>query len=217
MYKSIRFVILVLSLLSLVSFVQADDEKKDAKADKKDVKKEAAEKEAKSKMVTAGVIAGKLVRVEGAQKYLTVAVTVPYLRPATQTVNIRGRLIPVMSYQVASTSQNVELQAGDDMKVRTLQLPVDFDEKGRPKRYSSKELKELRGSDPQLPGYTADFDSLKPDQFVRVYLARKKDAPKPPPVKEKPAAKKDKDADKDAVMADKPEIAMIVILAETKK
>jgi hypothetical protein len=216
MFRSLRFLILVVSLLGVASLASAGDEKPDAK-DKKDAKKEAAEKEARSKLATAGVVAGKLVRVEGAQKYLTLQVTVPYLQPVATTANVRGRIVPVVTYRINTASQNIELQASDDMKVRTLQLPVDFDEKGRPKRYSSKELQELKGSDPQLPGYTADFDSLKPDQYVRVYVARKKDTPKAPPVREKPAAKKDKDADKEPVMPDRPEIAMIVILAETKK
>ena len=34
----------------------------------------------------------------------------------------------------------------------------------------------------RLPGYTADFDSLKPDQVVKVYLAKKK--PADPPVQQ---------------------------------
>jgi len=103
------------------------------------------------------------------------------------------------------------------MKVRTLQLPIDFDEKGKPKRYSAQELKDLKGPDPKLPGYTADFDSLKPEQVVKVYLARKKGAKAAP--LQQPGKKKGKDDNAEAADArteNRPEVTMVLILAERR-
>src|SRR5439155_20913538 len=111
----------------------------------------------------------------------------------------------------------IELQATDDMKVRTLQLPLDFDEKGRPKKYTNKEIQELRGPDQRLPGYTADFDSLKPEQTVKVYLAKKKAVAAPAPAAPPKGKDKDKDKDDDKPGAERPEIAMVVILTEPRK
>src|SRR5438093_192788 len=68
-------------------------------------------------------------------------------------------------------NQKVELQAADDLKVRTLLLPVEYDDAGKVRKLSDKELRELRGPDPKLPGYAADFDSLKPEQIVDIYVA----------------------------------------------
>ena len=49
----------------------ADDEEKDAK------KAEAKEADSKEKLTPAGSFVGKLTRVEGSQKYLTVQITIP--------------------------------------------------------------------------------------------------------------------------------------------
>jgi hypothetical protein len=77
------------------------------------------------------------------------------------------------------------------MKVRTLSPPVDYDDKGNVKKYTAKELKKLRGKG-NLPGYPADFDSLREGQAVKVYLAKPKAAKKKAGKKGK-ANKKDKD------------------------
>jgi hypothetical protein len=74
--------------------------------------------------------------------------------------------------------QDFNLQAMDDTKVRRKNPPAQYDSKGNPKRYTPKELKELQGPDPKLPGYTADWDDLKRTQFLRVYLVKEKETPK---------------------------------------
>jgi hypothetical protein len=177
-------------------------------------------KEARDKFLASGRIVGKLLHVEGAQRYFTVQVTyrVPQqnLGEAQAVANVRLQMADayrrgdanavrsnalelarhqqnLISYH--EEHQNIELQADDDMKVRTLLTPVEYDDKGKPRRLSEKEKKELRGPDPSLPGYTADFDSLKQDQIVEVYLAKSKDQPRPrvrdkdgPPEKHRPRA-----------------------------
>ena len=69
---------------------------------------------------------------------------------------------------------------------------------------TDKEKRELKGPDPTLPGYTGDFDSLKVDQTVQVYVAKQ------------PPKSKTKDSDADSTDSTRPKIAMIVIPAEGK-
>ena len=101
-------------------------------------------------------------------------------------------------------TKNIEIQADDNMRVRTLLLPVEYDEKGRPRKLTEKEKKALKGPDATQPGYLADFDSLKPGQEVKVFLAKSKDAHKA----------KGKDA---ADSKEKPKATTILIVSEPAK
>ncbi|HLN30870.1 MAG TPA: hypothetical protein VK395_24230 [Gemmataceae bacterium] len=161
-------------------------------------------KEPKPKPITSKPrFPAKLIQVEGAQRYLTVQVTqkIPQqnLQAAANLANLRGQLLTTrdpnqirnISNDIARNQQNLvtykddvqklEIEAPDDMKVRTRILPVDYDDKGKVRRLTEKEKKELRGPDPSLPGYTADFDSLKPDQMVEIYLAKSDSSSNPKP------------------------------------
>jgi hypothetical protein len=187
---------IVAVLLSAFALTRADD--------KAPAKKSVADEktEAKDKLIPIGVLMGRLARVEGAQRNVVLQVSVPYLA----------------GLRLAQRNIDVDLQPTDDMKVRTLVLPPDFDEKGRPKKYTAKELKELKGPDPKLPGYASDFDSLKPDQIVKVFLARKKPAktaPKPPGPRKK--GKEDNPDAADVRMENRPEVTMVLILFEPRK
>jgi hypothetical protein len=102
-------------------------------------------------------------------------------------------------------SQKIDLDAPQDMKVRTMLLPVEFDEKGKPRKLTEKEKRELKGPDPSLPGYTADLETLKPDQLVEIYLAKQG------------SKSKAKDNDPDPAESSRPKTAMIVIRAEAQK
>ncbi len=187
----------------LVRRAAGDDKKTDKKTDKKPPageKTEAKDKaDAKDKLVPIGALVGKIGHVEGNQRYITLQISQPVL----QRVGF--------GFQVAHVTQSLEIQATDDMKVRMLRPPVDFDQKGRPRKYTTKELKELKGPDPKLPGYVADFDSLKPDQIVQVYLARKKEALR------RPSRRKNKDLEAEADperSSSRPIVTMIMILQE---
>jgi hypothetical protein len=105
-------------------------------------------------------------------------------------------------FRVKELKKDVELVPADDLKVRTARPPLEYDDKGYPKKYTKDELKELKG-DPRLPGYAADFDSVRNGQAVVAYLARKPVAAK--------AGKKDAPAD------DKPLVTMVLILSDPKK
>jgi hypothetical protein len=69
------------------------------------------------------------------------------------------------------------LQLVDDVKVRVLQPPTRFDDKGRVRKHTSKELKELKGPE-NLPGYPSSLAAVKADQIAQVSVARKKGKPK---------------------------------------
>jgi hypothetical protein len=88
--------------------------------------------------------------------------------------------------------QEYVLRTDEEVTVRFKKLPPEFDEKGKVKRRTAVELKELKGKDPRLPGYTAEFSDLKPGQAITVYLARERRAAGPAKAKGEAA-----DADKE--------------------
>ena len=114
--------------------------------------------------------------------------------------------------KVVKEYKEVDFTAGADVKVRALNLPTKFDDKGNPVEYTKKELKELKGKDTDLPGYESTLDALKVGDTVRVTLVH------PKPAKKDADADKTKDADKtddkDAEAAKPNVVTVIVILAE---
>ena len=79
----------------------------------------------------------------------------------------------------------VEFQLTEKAKVRTTLLPDPFDDKGNPKKYTRKELDDLKGKDKTLPGYESTLGDLRAGQTVQLTLvsvprpagAKKKDDP----------------------------------------
>lgn len=167
------------------------------------------------KMIKAGVLVGRVVSVyEGSRKIkLAVSVPIQSLNPGALTTlqqaqaqlalsrarrDLNGMRQAQMSlvraqldlYRVEVHSLDVDVEARDDVVVRTARPKVDFDDKGRVKKLSKAELKELKGPDPKLPGYKAEFADLGADQIIQVQLVRKKETPGEarPKVKAKPKA-----------------------------
>jgi hypothetical protein len=91
-------------------------------------------------------------------------------------------------FRIKEVKQKLELHLAEDVKVRTVNPPEAFDDKGNIKRYTPKELKELKG-DPKLPGYKADRDSIEVGCTVLVQVGRKA---VPPPARKKKGKAKDK-------------------------
>jgi hypothetical protein len=174
----------LVAALALVVPALAADDKKATPKDKPDTKDT-------TKWVSAGEIQVTLTRVDGPQKTVAFNQKIPYRN---------GR-------SLAYKDVENELHAADDIKVRMPSPPVEFDLKGNPKKYTSKELRELKGPG-NLWGYPADFDSLKSGQLVRLFLKKPKDAPR---------YKRDKNEDKDSLQENKPVISMVYIIAEPKK
>jgi hypothetical protein len=79
----------------------------------------------------------------------------------------------------ALAPKQVKLSVVDAVQVRTRLLPLAFDDKGAPRKLTTEEVKELRGTDAKLPGYAADYSDLKAGQAVLINLGRIK--PTPPP------------------------------------
>jgi hypothetical protein len=68
-----------------------------------------------------------------------------------------------------------DLDAVADAQVRRQDPPVQYDEKGNVKKYTDKELKELKGPDTKLTGYAADWTDLKVGQMVKITLTKAQD------------------------------------------
>lgn len=190
------------------------------------------------KMVKAGVVVGKVAAVYEDKRKIRLQVRVPKLNPGAlqsiqsaqvQMAQARARgdfngmrsaaqsLAQAQGQLYTYGTEDVELQALDDVVVRTLRPREEFDEKGKIKKLTKAELKELKGPDPKMPGYKAEFGDVSTDQVVQVTLVKKRGAPAPKPVL-KPKAKGKKDGDADAaadLLADNlPQISMIMIVAE---
>lgn len=97
--------------------------------------------------------------------------------------------------------KEVDFRAADAVKVRVVDPPAKFDDKGNPVVYTKAELKELKGKDADLPGYEAAPDALKTGDTVKVTLS-------PPQPAKKDADKKGADVKKGN------EATVILILAE---
>lgn len=110
-------------------------------------------------------------------------------------------------YELASVDKEVEWTATDEVKVRMNNPPPQFDDKGRIKKYTAKQLKELKGTD-KLPGYPAEFSDIKTGQIVQVTLLQKKTAPRTP--------KRGKAEEGEPLDDNLPKISHIIILAEPK-
>lgn len=233
MSRHLRWAGLVLVIAFASTFTAAAQDKKDLdkKVEKKDDKKD-------DKYVKAGDFTGTIITL-GDNKELTVKVTLKYTEPnpgaiqnhqnyMRRAVEIsrnpnpieRNRQMAQLQIDIANNQRNmytlkevhkdIALQPSENLVIRANHPPLAFDDKGNPRKYTDKELKEMRGEG-NLPGYKADWDQLRTGQLVTVSYGRKKDAP---------AVQKGKDLDKDRELerklleSDKPIAMMIVIVAE---
>lgn len=189
----------------------------------------------KDKMLTAGTLSGTLAKldedkkfslsvtyydidagkVQGHQKY--------YVEQVAQINQIRNNPLEVQrrvaQLQLEMTRRNqdiyqkvtkdVELQAEDKVKVRSLKPLVTYDDKGEVVQYSKDDLKKLAAGAPKLPGvgttYPTTYDKLQTQQKLIVYLAKPKS---PPP------AKKGADATGGELFQQRPRVVAIVITEE---
>jgi hypothetical protein len=193
-----------------------------------DTKADKDKKDATDKLLSkSGTVSGKLIEWGSNQKYLVMQVPVEVPNPSgienelnlqrelaqallnnANNLPARARQVADIEYRIAQNKRNLvkeetvrmEFQAGEDMIVRLRDLPVTFDDKGKPKKPTEKDKQERKGPDPKLPGYTAGLEDLKSEQIVTVYVSKPKDAPK--------ATGKDKDAVKNV---EKPTVKMVVI------
>ena len=177
--------------------VQKTDPKAVPKINPKELKKpEPAE--VKDKLIQTGVLPGQLVELNREGKTFTLRVTlripVPDLDVAQEIVGLQAQLalaarsgdigtIQDLQAQIVAQYQSlysfeekeedIALESIPDVKVRRLRLPPVFDAKGKPRKYSFKELANLKGLD-KLPGFQAQWNDVEQDQVVQVQLVKKK-------------------------------------------
>lgn len=107
-----------------------------------------------------------------------------------------------------TSAKNLEVRAAENAKVRTMFLPVEFDDEGKQKKWTKKEI-EAKKDKTGLPGYPAEWDALKSGQYVDIYMA------KPTAAAKAPAKKKAAPGDDDPPPAmQRQEFVLIVIVAE---
>jgi hypothetical protein len=139
--------------------------------------------------------------VQAANNFKTAAVSAGILNTAL----LNKAASSLKSLRVQVDKYDVEFQTNENAKVRTMVLPEQFDDKGNPKKYTAKELAELKGKDKALGGYESALEKLEAGQSVKVVLA------------EMPGKKKTDDKEKDAAVKDpekKMQVKSIFILAE---
>jgi hypothetical protein len=183
----------LLLALALVLPTRADDKKT---TDKKPDPKPG------DQLVNKTDISGKLMHVEGPGKGIRVQIQVPVpdmgvmqniaaWRRELAMTNNPNRALELRNAIARDTPKmykqqpfDVDIEPGEEVKVVAKNPPPAFDDKGKIKRYTAKELAELK-DDPKSPFFKADFDSLKNGQLVTVTVGWKKDTVKPKPGKEK--------------------------------
>ena len=148
------FAVLLLMCLTLSSSFGQD---KDKKAEDKNAKADP-----KEKWIPAGQVVAVLKEVRESDKSVVLSI---------QTQN--SYYSPQARRVVPAKMEDIELLLKDDVKIRQANPPEAFDDKGRPKKYSIKELKELKGDDLKTPGYPADFSDLINQSIVNVTLMQK--------------------------------------------
>ena len=152
----LRFGFAVLLLLCL-TFSSSFGQDKDKKADDKNAKADP-----KEKWIPAGQVVAVLKEVRESDKSVVLS------------IQTRGSYYnPKQKSLVPAKMEDIELLLKDDVKIRQFNPPEAFDDKGRPKKYSTKELKELKGDDLKTPGYPADFSDLINQSIVNVTLMQK--------------------------------------------
>jgi hypothetical protein len=198
-------VIVALAVSAVDGDAQEKGKKPDPKAlqkmDFKGLKKEDP-KEVKEKMINSGVLPGRVIGVDAEQKILNLRVTlliaVPNLDVAQGLIELQVQLIQTarngdvdgfretqaqmleqyaILYSIEEREEDVALQLIDGVKVRKLRLPPARDAKGKPRKYTPKELRDLKGAD-KLPGFPVDLKELQEDQFVQVQLVKRKTNPR---------------------------------------
>lgn len=196
------------------------------------------------KMIKAGVVVGKISNVYEEGRKINLSVSIPKMQvnqgaiTALQNAQIQmAQARAQRNYQAMISAQQaliqaqrqplytttyeqktIELTASDSVVVRMARPKEDFDEKGRIKKYTKKELAEMRGKDPKMPGYKGEWSDLRTDQVVQVSLVRKKGTPARPVIKAKKKGKgKAAVEDVDDLLGkdeNAPQISMVYILRE---
>jgi hypothetical protein len=131
---------------------------------------------------------------------------IPVAEYAARITRLPGEEGSSLSFEVpvGNRWERTQLPLGDDVKVRVMELPPVYDDKGKLRAPTSKERQDARGPDRKLPGYAASLEDLKPGQYVRLTVVKR-------------AGYKPAKGVKDVPPEYQPFINVIVVLGETPK
>jgi hypothetical protein len=119
--------------------------------------------------------------------------------PTADTATANDPYIVVHSYK------EYDLETKENVVVRKMFLPFEYDDEGKVKQYTEKQKSELRGDDKSKPGYKSSMEEIINGMEAKLYLT-------PPPKKKKDeAADKEKDKDAPPEEVARPTINMIVL------
>lgn len=216
------------------------EKKAKVKDDAKDVEKKGTEKtepaKKEEKLVYGQMVSGvKLTRLDGstggfaidvpeidpmkvyqfniwkAQQLQSIATSSSFQQRAQRTASFQQQMALKQARGEMYSMKAHDMKFGEGCKIRTLFPPIQYDDEGKLKRWTQRDLKKLRGKT-SLPGYPAEMDAIKIGQTVDVYLAKKVAGLGG---KGSPPRKKKKGPDDDPpVITERPEVVMIVIRAE---
>ncbi len=145
-----------------------------------------------------------------AQQELVQAYTKPLQQQAQAVAAAQRKILENQAKLITKTTADIDLGTTEDLVVRMKDPPPKFDDKGKPARYSAKELAELKGES-KLPGYKAEWADLRTNQLLQVVLVQKRNLPKP---KINPRTR---EIDPDVLAAYNPLISQIIILGELRQ
>jgi hypothetical protein len=209
------------------------DEKKDPEKNKGEPK---TEKKKEEKLVYGQVLNGKRLARIADNSAREFAIDMPELDPMkvfqfqqwqqqqmlsiAQQTNPQQRAQQMFNYQrdLAMKQANpqtlhnmkpFDLRAVEDIKIRTMFPPVQYDDQGNLIKWTPKKIAEMRAKD-KLPGFAAELDALKVGQYVDVYLAKQA------PMAKTPLPKK-KGVDDDIPAIVRPDVVMIVVIQEAPR
>lgn len=205
---------------------KAEKKKKDAGDDEKPEPKK--KKEPEEKLVYGQIITAKMKKVEAnSNKDFTIEMPVidpmkvydlqvwkaGQLQSIAQSQNPQDYANRTASYQreLFRRQNNIyspkdfDLRGSENVKVRSLYPPIEYDDRGFLKKWTKKELAALKAENKSLPGYPSAMENLRAGQTVQVYMAKT--------AKTFPKQGKKKLEDDDAAF-DRPEAVMIVITQE---
>jgi hypothetical protein len=221
--------VIATAVLALVPAARGQEPKSETPAKSDTAKTSKKDKPAgKEKKPVVEKITGKLLHADSGQRQFVMQVkfAAPRINPVVAqkledlklqlTTALQKRDAPTIlrtRAEIANNQSNlymregpIEFVADDNMKIRTLHLPLEYDEKGKPRRLTQKEINERKGSDPRLRGYEADFDNLKAGQTVEVQYEK----PVGQPTKSRPGT------DSDAAKQKEQHKALMVVIISDK-
>jgi len=108
-------------------------------------------------------------------------------------------------FVVKKDFRDFDVEMATNVEVRTAFLPFAYDDMGDPKKYTKEEIKELKGPNPNVPGYKSDLSALKSGQKVQVTLAKVKEKVDAPAEKKDPEKKDPEKKDPEKKDAEKPD------------